>query len=290
MYAITGITGQVGSIVARDLLASGQSIRAIVRDVSRADSWAAQGAEVAVADMHDATALAHAFTGAEAVFILIPPHFDPSPDFAEARSIGAAVRTALLAARPTRVVCLSTIGAQATTENLLTQLGIVEQLLGDLPLPVTFLRPGWFIENVQWDIPAARDTGVISSFLQPPDRKIPMVSVTDVGRTAAQLLQERWEGTRVVELEGPALVSPDDLAGTLSELLARPVTVRAIPRGEWEALFTGQGMQHPGPRMRMVDGFNEGWIRFEGEPRTGTVSLDEALGALVPANEMRHTS
>jgi uncharacterized protein YbjT (DUF2867 family) len=30
-----------------------------------------------------------------------------------------------------------------------------------------------------------------------------MVSTDDVGRAAAALLQERWEGKRVVELEGP---------------------------------------------------------------------------------------
>ncbi|MEI9894889.1 MAG: hypothetical protein WDN28_13640 [Chthoniobacter sp.] len=80
------------------------------------------------------------------------------------------------AARPSRVVYLSTIGAQAAESNLLTQHTIIEQALGDLPMPVTFLRPGWFTENSLWDIASARERGVISSFLQPLDKPVPMAA------------------------------------------------------------------------------------------------------------------
>ena len=64
----------------------------------------------------------------------------------------AAVTAALAEARPGKVVCLSTIGAQATQENLLTQLTRLEQALGDLPIPVTFLRPGWFMQEIAENI------------------------------------------------------------------------------------------------------------------------------------------
>ena len=70
-------------------------------------------------------------------------------------------------------------------ENLLTQLSLMEQTVGTLPLPVCFLRPAWFMENAAWDLPSARDAGVIPNFLQPLDRKIPMVGTADVGRVAA---------------------------------------------------------------------------------------------------------
>jgi uncharacterized protein YbjT (DUF2867 family) len=56
------------------------------------------------------------------------------------------------------------------------------------------------MENAAWDLASARDTGVIPSFLQPLERRIPMVATADVGRVAAELLQERWQGHRVVEL------------------------------------------------------------------------------------------
>ncbi len=38
------------------------------------------------------------------------------------------------------------------------------------------------------------------------------------------------------------------------------------PREDWESLFCAHGMKHPLPRMHMLDGFNEGWIRFEAPP------------------------
>ena len=57
MYAITGITGKVGGELARTLLAAGQPVRAIVRDASKGEVWAALGCEVALAEMEDASAL-----------------------------------------------------------------------------------------------------------------------------------------------------------------------------------------------------------------------------------------
>jgi len=64
MYAIMGITGQVGSAVAEDLFAQGKQIRAIVRSAEMAASWKDRGAEIAVADYDDPNALASAFEGA----------------------------------------------------------------------------------------------------------------------------------------------------------------------------------------------------------------------------------
>ena len=284
MYAITGITGKVGGAVARTLLAAGQPVRAVVRDAARARSWAERGCEVVTADMDDVVSLTAAFEGTHGVFILPPSDFDPSPGFPGARVVIDAVRGALQSAGPEKVVCLSTIGAQATETNLLTQRTLMEQALSTLPMPVTFLRPGWFMENAAWDVAPARDTGTIPSFLQPLDKPVPMVATADVGRVAAQLLQEVWRGVRVVELEGPQRVTPIDIADTFARILRHAVVAEVVQRDTWEALFRSQGMKEPLPRMRMLDGFNEGWISFEGEEATivkGEVELETVLRGLV---------
>ena len=174
MYAITGITGQVGGAVARTLLEAGQPVRAVVRNSEKGQSWSAKGCEVAVAEMEDPIALSAAFKDASGVFILPPSEFDPAPGFPEARAVIDAVYKTIKLARPGKVVVLSTVGAQATQPNLLTQRTLMEQKLGTLEIPVTFLRPGWFMENFAWDIPSARDNGVISTFLQPVDKTFPM--------------------------------------------------------------------------------------------------------------------
>lgn len=281
MYVITASSGQVGGVVARTLQAAGLPVRAVLRDAAKAGAWQAQGCETALATMDDAAALTQAFSGADAVFVLLPPNFDPAPGVAESRAIIAALDAALRQAAPRRVVCLSTVGAQASEENLLSQLGEMERVLGQLPMPVTFLRAAWFMENAVWDLPAAREQARIDSLLQPTARRIPMVATRDVGAMAARLLQESWNGRRIVELEGPVAVSPDEIAATLGRLLGHQVAAHAVPRAEWEARLRAQGSVHPLARMRMLDGFNEGWIAFEHASVKGTTALEQVLQELL---------
>jgi NAD(P)H dehydrogenase (quinone) len=283
MFAITGITGQVGGEVARNLLAAHQTVRAVVRDVGKGKAWAERGCHLVSADINDAAALTAAFKGVDGVFVLVPPNFDPSPDFREARTVAATLSSTLEAARPSKVVYLSTIGAQATRSNLLTQHTVIEEALRNLSVPITFLRPGWFMENSSWDVAPAKN-GVIQSFLQPLDKPVPMVATADIGRLAAELLQETWNGHRVVELEGPHRVTPKEIAASFANLLGSPVKVEAVPRENWESLFRSQGMKNTEPRIQMLDGFNEGWIEFEGKQagsRKGNVALDMVLRTLI---------
>jgi len=139
------------------------------------------------------------------------------------------------------------------------------------------------MENSAWDVAPAKN-GVVLSFLQPLDKPVPMVATADIGRTAAELLQETWSGHRVVELESPRRVTPNEIASTFGNLLGRPVRVEAVPRETWESLFKSQGMRNPTPRIHMLDGFNEGWIEFEGGEvgsRKGNVTLQTVLRTLI---------
>jgi uncharacterized protein YbjT (DUF2867 family) len=283
MFAVTGITGKVGAAVARSLLSADQPVRAIVRDRSKGADWAKLGCDIAIADIADAGAMTKAFEGTDGVFAMLPPVFDPTPGFPEAREFIASMYTALAEAKPKKVVVLSTIGADAPHPNLLNALGLLEDALKSLPVPVVFLRAAWFMENAAWDIGPARQ-GIIQSYLQPLDRAIPMIAADDVGRTAAALLQEHWNGSRVVELEGAQRVSPNILAGAFAKALAQPVRAEAVPRDRWESIFRAQGMKNPTPRMQMIDGFNAGWIDFPDRgagARKGTIGIDQAIATLI---------
>lgn len=126
--------------------------------------------------------------------------------------------------------------------------------------------------------------GMIPNFLQPLDKAVPMVATADVGRVAGQLLQQAWRGVRVVELEAPHRVSPNDLAEALTQVLGRPVRAEAVPRETCVELFRSQGTKDPLPRMRMLDGFNEGFIAFEGNEADivkGEVELETVLRGLI---------
>lgn len=283
MYAITGITGKVGSIVANTLLAAGLPVRAVVRDAEKGKAWAAKGCEVAIASSADANAMAEAFADTAGVFFMTPPNFDPAPGFPESVKIVEAVTAAIERAKPGKVVFLSTVGAHVAEPNLLNNSKLTEEGLRKISVPVALMRAAWFMENAAWDVDSAR-TGVIQSFLQPLDHKIPMVATQDIGSTIADLLRETWTGTRVIELEGPQRYSANDIAAGFAKALGHSVQVNSVPRDTWEMLFRSQGMQFPMPRIRMLDGFNEGWIDFERngtERRNGMISIETVLDDLL---------
>lgn len=287
MFAVTAATGRVGGAAASTLVDQGKAVRIIARDAGKAQPWADRGCEITLATMEDQEALTKAFSGCEGVMLVVPPSLDQPEDLPKARAIVAAYRAAIMAARPGKVVALSSVGAQATQRNTISELTILERQLADVDLPITFLRPAWYIENAEWDVSSATNEGVILSFLQPVDRKLPMVSVADAGRTAGELLMETWTGHRIVELHGPGLVSPQDIARAFGKALGRHVGVEAVPHAAWEGIFRQQGIKDPEMWMKCIDGFNEGWLTFEGTgtiKRIGRVGVEEAVAAIVGRN------
>lgn len=283
MFAVTGITGRVGGQIARNLLAQGHKVRAVVRSRVKGDAWAALGCDIAIASFDDTEALIEAFRDVEGVFLMTPPNYDPEPGFPDTHQNALAIHAAIEKSRPAKVVLLSTVGAHVVESNLLNNCGITEKMLRTVSVPVAFLRAAWFMENASWDVESAKG-GVVHSFLQPLDHRIPMVATEDIAQTAVELLGETWEGIRIVQLEGPEHYSADDIAAVFASALDRNVQNKIVPRSTWEELFRSQGMKHPLPRMRMLDGFNEGWIEFEsglGDSRKGRVTLDTAVRSIV---------
>jgi len=283
MFVITGITGKVGGRVGDILLKAGLPVRAVVRCAGKGASWKARGSEIAlVADAADVQSLAQAFAGATGVFLMNPPNYDSERGFPDIQRSAKATAEAIAKAKPAKIVFLSTIGAHVQEFNLLNRLTLFEHMLANVGVPVAFLRAAWFMENAAWDLAAAR-SGRIESYLHPLDRKIDMVSAKDIGRAAADLLREEWSGVRIIELSGPQKYSPRDEADAFAAALERDVKAVEVPRSEWEQRFRREGMQHPEARIRMLDGFNEGWIDFQGdgtERRTGAVELAEVLSEL----------
>jgi NAD(P)H dehydrogenase (quinone) len=286
MYAVMGITGQVGSAVAESLLAKGKKIRAIVRNPEKAAAWKARGAEIAVAESTDAAALTQAFQNVEGVFAMNPPYFAPARNFPETRAVVASIREALLAAAPPKAVYLSSVGAQQESGlGLITSLHILEEELRQLPIPGAFLRAAWFMENSVWDVPSARQ-GKLFSFLQPLDKTFPMVATADIGRAAAETLLQSWTGQRFLEIAGPKRYSPNDVTAAFAQVLKQPVESVVVPRATWQDTFVSQGTapDRTAYRIEMLDGFNSGWIDFGApgtERFTGNVTLEEVLTTLI---------
>jgi NAD(P)H dehydrogenase (quinone) len=284
MFAVMGITGNVGSAVANTLLQHGKKVRGIVRDDSKAQAWKDKGVEVVTANYDDY--LTAAFTGVEGVFCMIPPDVVPAPGFPDSVARIAAIKKAVLAAKAPRAVFLSSIGGEKTSGlGIVTTAHLLEEELGSSGIPSAFLRAGSFMENILHSIPTARSTGKYFAFYQPLEDPIPLVATEDIGRIGAETLLQTWQGNRFIEISGPTYYSPNDVASALEKALDRPVTGVAVPRAMWVDTLAQHGMpaDRSGAYIEMTDSFNSRRIDF-GVPGTehvkGTIDLVTAVNSL----------
>ncbi len=285
MYAVMGITGNVGGAVADTLLQHGQKVRGIVRDASKAAAWKDKGVELVTADYDDR--LTAAFTGVEGIFAMIPPNLLPEPGFPDSLARIAALKKAVLAAKPPRAVFLSSIGSEKDSGlGLITPTHILEEEIKTTGVPSAFLRAGSFMENNLHSIPAARATGNYFAFYQPLDHAYPLIATGDIGRIAAETLIQSWQGNRVLEISGPAYYSSNDVATAMGKALGKPIAAVAVPRDTWPAAMANFGLpaDRSGAYIEMLDGVNSRWIDFNvpgTEAVKGKIDLQTNMDALV---------
>jgi len=283
MFLVMGITGKVGGATAEHLLAHGKDVRALVRNREKASSWADRGVELVDGDWNDPAAIAQALKGVEGAFVMLPSVWVPSPDYKEARDVIANYVTALTKAAPPRVVALSSMGADRTGGlGMITALSLLEQGFRDLKSPVAFVRAGGFFENFLYGLHVAQG-GTLPVFYNPTNRKSAMAATNDIGAEVAALLRgPAWSGRRVVELG--SMISADEVAGQLGDVLKLSVKAFAIPRAGWAGAFEQFGIPkgHTGPAEEMYEAVNAGWMDLGAEGTehvAGTTSARDVFAA-----------
>src|ERR1700690_688299 len=261
MFLVMGITGKVGGATAEHLLAHGKKVRALVRDREKASSWANRGVELVDGDWNDSAAIERALEGVEGAFVMLPAVWAPSPDYREAKGVIANYVEALTKVVPPRVVALSSMGANRPSGlGMITGLSLLEQRFRSLTSPVAFVRAGGFFENFLYGLQAAQG-GTLPVFYNPTNRKSTMVATNDIGAEVAKLLTGlAWSGHRVIELG--SMVSADEVARQLGEVLKLDVKAFAVPRAGWAEAFVQFGIPkgHTGPAEEMFEAVNAGWM------------------------------
>ncbi len=122
MYVVFGATGQTGSAVADTLLEKNLPVRVVLRSDKAADAWRERGADVAFADLTDASAMTEALNGAIGVYAMNPPAYNVTDMCAVAKDIGEHYVEAIKKSSVRKAVLLSSVGSQhaAGTGNILT--------------------------------------------------------------------------------------------------------------------------------------------------------------------------
>ncbi len=224
LYVVTGATGNIGKELALALLKAGKKVRAIGRSAERLQPLVDEGAEAAVGSVDDAAFLTKAFSGARAVFAMIPPNYGAADARAEQRHVAEAYATAIREAGVTHVVHLSSIGAHLPNgTGPIAGLHDSEQILNAIEgLAVVHLRPAFFLENLLEGIGTIKAMGVNGSPLR-ADVSIPMIATKDIAAVAAEyLLAPDFTGSSVRDLYGARAYTMTETTAALGNAIGDP--------------------------------------------------------------------
>jgi uncharacterized protein YbjT (DUF2867 family) len=224
MYVIAGASGNTGKIVANELLSHGKKVKVIARNSGSLKQLVDKGAEPLVGDLTDSAFLKKAFSGAEAVYILIPPN-PKSTDFrAYQNSLSDNYAEAIKAGGVKYVVLLSSIGAHlGNGAGPIDGLGYLERKLATLKnVNVLNLRPSYFMENLFTQVDIIKQAGIAGSAIK-PDLRFPMVSSADVGAVAAKrLLSLSFKGNSVEYVLGPSDYTFNEVTSIIGKEIGKP--------------------------------------------------------------------
>jgi uncharacterized protein YbjT (DUF2867 family) len=245
MYVITGATGNTGNVIARKLLAQRQTVRALGRSADRLRPLTAEGAEPFVCELTDATALTKAFSGARAVYAMVPPNMTSSDFRADQARIADAIAHAIEQAQVKHAVSLSSVGAdKAEGTGPVAGLHYLEQTLNRIPeLNVLHLRPAYFMENTLAQIGIIQTMGITAGPLR-ADLTLPMIATRDIGAAAADALAGLdFNGKQTRELLGQRDLSYSEVATIIGKAIGKPdLNYLQLPDEQLRAAFTQMGM------------------------------------------------
>jgi uncharacterized protein YbjT (DUF2867 family) len=224
MYVSTGATGNTGKVVATQLLAAGEKVVAVGRNEERLQPLAKQGAEPLTADITDHAALSRAFSGARAVYLMIPPDIT-SPDYvAYQQRVVSALVEAVKQSGVKYAVTLSSIGADKPLgTGPIGGLRHLEQELNAVAgLNVLHMRAGYFMENTLGQAGAIRALGKAAGPVR-GDLKLPMIATHDIGMAAAEALHKlNFSGKQTRELLGQRDLDYNEVTAVIAKAIDKP--------------------------------------------------------------------
>jgi uncharacterized protein YbjT (DUF2867 family) len=301
--AVTTPTGHVGSTVTDFLLEFGGDItvKVLGRRPDKLQEYVDRGAEIAVGAQDDSDYLVNATRGVDALFWATPPGYGSDDLRAFQNRLGNAAATAIRTNKIHRVVNLSSVGANlASGVGPINGLHDVEVLLDNVATNITHLRPGFFFENLLWQLESIRKWGRISLPIS-GTKSYPMIATRDIGRVAAtRLASSDWTGHFVQELHGPADLTFKEVAQILGEVLGRKIVYIKCDPQEMRDNILSAGMTENAAdlMLEMYDAAEHGTLRTaqtRSNVTTTTTTLNEFVREVVlpmivsPVSPIRET-
>ncbi|WP_131738214.1 NmrA family NAD(P)-binding protein [Actinomadura roseirufa] len=262
---ITGATGTVSTALMDALSGAEVTLRALVRDESKAGGPRERGAEVFAGDLGDPRTLPPAFEGVQDLWLLTPN--DPRAPEHNMNALWAARQAGV-----ERVVRLSVVGAAHHAPNRGGRLHALSD--GETKrsgLRWTILRPHYFMQNLLNEAGDVAATGTFS--LNMATARLGMIDARDIAECAARVLlddPDRNHG-QTHTLTGPRSLTFDEVADQLGIVLGKEIRYLPVSDGAKHATLRGHGV--PTWIIDMLEeyarAYETGWGDFTTEAVTG---------------------
>lgn len=290
MHIIMGGTGHVGTHAANVLLAAGEEVGVVTRNLKGAGDLRDAGAVIIEADVDDVASLRAALRRGRRAFLLNPPgDISKDSDAIERRQV-ANILTALEGASLEKIV-VESVGGARRGERIgdLSVLWQLQQGAAAQSIPAAINGAGYYMSNWDAQLDTVRKIGILTTMF-PGDLMMPMVAPADLGRVAAERLLSSTQDVGIRNIEGPERYSCKDVAEAFARALGRDVHLDVTPVDQLKQAFQQMGFSEASAdsyaRMtRVAIEQNEKADKNTADVWRGEVTLQAYIDELVAASE-----
>lgn len=220
---VTGATGQQGGAVVRHLLADGWSVRALTRNINKpaAEALATAGVELFQGDFTDRVSLDRALDGVYGAFSVQQPwEHGPEKEVEQGKAFADAVKNANI-----EHFVYTSVGSAETNTGIphFDSKWEIEQYIRKIGLPVTTVRPVFFMENFFMpDWKNGIKQGTLAMALK-EEKTLQLTAVDDVGGVVAMLFNQPGKYKNgIFEIAGDELTG-SEIARIFAEKSGKPL-------------------------------------------------------------------
>ncbi|MEO6499445.1 MAG: NmrA family NAD(P)-binding protein, partial [Mucilaginibacter sp.] len=250
---LTGSTGNITKPLAQILIGAGHQVTIISSDAAKTEIIAALGATAAIGSVNDTGFLARAFTGADAVYIMIPPNYG-APDLRKfMNEVGQSYAAAIKTAGVKRAVVLSSVGAHRSDgTGPITGLHDLEQTLNTLEdVAVKYIRAPFFYINLYANVDMIKHAGIIGSNY-PADARLVMGHPRDIAIVIGEEIQKPFTGKTV-----RYVASDERTTAEVAKVLGAAIGKPGLPWVEFTDEQAFEGMAQAGLPEEMAKKYTE---------------------------------
>lgn len=231
MILLTGVTGKTGGETAKQLLAKGVKIRAIVRNAAKAEDLKAAGVELVVGDIGDAAVVRQALQGVEKAMLVLPngktqqANEQQFTDLAKAAGVKHLVKMSSMEAVPHAATPIPK--AHWAVEEYIRASGI----------PWTMVKPNFFMQNL---LASANSIKTQKRFSLPMgEGTTGMADIRDIAAVCVEVLTGQGHAGKSYEITGPEVLTFHDVAARFSEVLGEKIEYVPMPMDQFRQRMTG---------------------------------------------------